>query len=170
MFRCLGILFFVILLPLESRSQGLKQTPSGPLGDWTVVRDIDPITDAVRLVAVSRATGAMPGTQPMMALRCIGDEFSIAISWTEFLGREETLPVTVRYGSQKAQEATWLITDNGRIISPTTNPAELLVRLLISDRFVIQIESSRVIGVRTAVFNLRGLVDVILPLREQCRV
>ena len=140
---------------------------SAAVGSWIVQDDTNPIDDTRTVVlALLSASGTNRRGSPIgLLLRCQSGETSLYINWRDYLGSEAN--VLLRVGDEEASTRRWsLSTDSQATFAPGNN-RELIERLLTVDRLVAQVTPYSESPI-TAVFELAGIQEAILPLRETC--
>lgn len=151
---------------------------SEPLHDiekeWIVKQDDDPLNDSriVTLVNVSEQGESSFGRPIILVLRCAGNATDMYIGWQDYLG-SDNIRVTHRVGKDEAESLMWsLSTDNEATFYPRNVQKHLLRMIEIEQSSSGQQFVARTTPYNesptTAIWNLDGLAEAIVPLREAC--
>jgi hypothetical protein len=144
-------------------------------GAWRVSRSTNPIDDTPSVTLFLEASSGKSkwDDKVMLIARCRSNETDVYINWHDYLGDdsrsvyEEWKRVTVRIGSDKAEEQRWSIsTDNEATFAPSWS-GDLLKKMINEDQAIFSVTpygESPVI----AIFDTHGLRDALKPLAETC--
>jgi len=148
---------------------GESKTAGGPNSQWDIQTNVNPIDDTkiVTLGIEADVPGARRGRGVFMLVRCKSSETDVILSWNDYLGGDERMPVLIRVGSSEARTESWSMSSNSKsTFAP--NPVELLKEMMKSNKFVAQTTPFNE-SPKTAIFNTSGLETAIKPLREVCK-
>lgn len=144
---------------------------------WFIRTDPDPIDDSTNVYISTMATEdsstSAYGDYPYLYLRCRQGDVAVLLEWQEYLGLD-TIETTYRIGNASATTDTWYIgsTNQGAFYS-LNEPANIdfINKLVNADggTFVAQATPYGE-GVRTAIFNISGLEDIVDQLFQACGV
>lgn len=155
-----------------ARSSGLiehtmLQESDNRTGNWRSNVTTNPLDDSktVTLSLSSQKGGSRFDERPTLIVRCQSNTTEMYINWHEYLGNEAE--VISRIGDEPAQTKWWSIsTDHVATFYPG-NKIAFLKQLMNVDKFVAQVTPYNESPV-TAVFEISGLEEAIIPLRESC--
>ncbi len=136
-------------------------------GKWQVSVEKNPIDDSKTVTLVLKAeSGSSSWGQPVyLVVRCKSVKMELLINWQDYLGSEAE--VLTRIGKAEATTRVWhLSTDSKATFYPGT-PTAFIKKLMACDRFIAQVTPFNENPI-TAVFDIRGLSNVIKPLQETC--
>ena len=136
--------------------------------NWTVEVKTNPIDDSTTVMIYTSSTQGQSrwGVPLALILRCKSDKTEVYINWRDFLG-SDSVRVTTRIGSEEAETKTWgLSTDNEATFYPD-NDIRFIKQLFGNNRLVAQTTPYNESPV-TAIFDISGLEDAIVELREVC--
>lgn len=138
-----------------------------PLTAWMVDTSTNPLDDSKTVILQNEATegGTRWGNKPTLVLRCQSNKTNAYINWGDYLG--DRPKVTTRLGDQPAETRYWTSSTDDRATFFPGNDVAFIKSLMEVDRLVAQVTPYNESPV-TAVFNLAGLTDEIVPLQEAC--
>lgn len=155
-----------------SRPESPKPTAPDPRGEWIVKTETSPIDDSTNVYLYLPANEEIPATlgtiRPTMVVRCKEDHTDVFVNWGVYLGLDETR-VLHRFDKLPAKTRTWNIsTDREATFYRSSRGAVEMVRAMMEhDKLLLQVtpygESPAMVT-----FDLRGLTDAVIPLREAC--
>ena len=158
--RCLGTNVISCTAP---RPQGREDK-----GQWSVFTDTDPLYDSATVTLRNDSTeGRSSFGEPItLFLRCSNGKTEAYIDWKDFLG-SDSLSVAFRVGQQEARTYLWgLSTDHEATFFPRS--VEMFINSLLNvDTFVARATPYNESPV-TAVWDLSGLSEAVIPLRDAC--
>lgn len=138
-------------------------------GDW-IIGDIeqDPLTDeATALVYLESESGTSAfGNPVVLIIRCSNGATELFINWRDYLGSDPPR-VTTRIGDTPAETDLWdLSTSNDATFYPGRDVG--YIRSMFGETtFVAQTQPYNE-GNVTAVFNITGIEDALVNVREAC--
>jgi len=138
------------------------------VGEWIIREETNPVNDnRIVMVALRSASGTnRMGGQIALILRCIRRVTDLMINWQAYLGSEAN--VLTRVGVEEAETSSWgLSGDSQATFLPGNSDVEFVQRLLDVDQLVAQVTPYNENPI-TAVFELDGIQEAIIPLREAC--
>ena len=135
-------------------------------GEWDVDIEINPIDDSKTVVlSVGSSSGvSFFGKPGAFVLRCKSNKTDAYISWGNLLGPRAF--VVSRIGKEEAKRKEWHLSTN-RKSSFHPTPVSFIKNMIGHDALVAQITPFGKSPV-TATFNISGLENAIVPLREAC--
>jgi TonB family protein len=142
---------------------------SGRIGNWTVSRETDPISDQKGVTFALKAEGANLIDTPVLLIRCKRGELDVYVAPDEYLG-DGNDEVTLRFGTDAPVEEHWTeSSDHTALFHPGERPEiEAFVRHLARyDRVAFQVEPYEKAPM-VMVFRLAGIVQVSQELRATC--
>ena len=148
-----------------------KPKPAKSLtGEWVVRERKDPMDDSAFVTLNNKSIDSVDewGNRATLIVQCSGGTLVVGINWGGYIGFEGRLKVSWRLGNGGVREANWIIgVGNEVTIAPWPN--KMLDELTKTDRFTARVhpESSRNI---TAVFDVAGLDQALLPVSEACDI
>ncbi len=153
-----------------AESEPLQEIEEG----WIVDQDEDPLDDSrrVTLVNVSEQGESRFGRPIVLVLRCSGNSTEIYINWQDYLG-SDNVRVTHRIGSDDAESLVWSLSTSNEATFYPRSEQELLLRMIeieqssSGQKFVARTTPYNE-SPTTAIWNLDGLAEAIVPLREAC--
>ncbi len=136
-------------------------------GKWLVQQDVNPLDDSktVNLILAADKGKSDWGTPIGLIIRCQSGETDVIIGWGEYLGNDAT--VTWRAGTQPAVTEEWSTSTDKKATFYPHNAVKMIRTLMNVSTLVVQV-TPYLEGPRTAEFDLRGLSDVIGPLKTAC--
>ena len=105
------------------------------------------------------------GSRVVLVLRCKSNKTEAYINWRDYLGSEAH--VTWRIGAEDARTGRWVLSTDEKATFYPYDDIAFIRQLLNADRLVAQVTPYSETPV-TAVFDLTGLTNVIIPLQEAC--
>jgi hypothetical protein len=168
-FHCTGVDNDIARLECFDEAYRDFRAASEAPGNWRGHAKANPLDDTITTALVLDAS---EGTKPLfdahqLIVRCAGEELSVWIDWGHIFHDVERPEVTWRIGREKAETTKWYKSESG---SSTFYPdsAVLFVRRLMEvDQFVAR--ASPTSGdVKTAIFQVKGLADVVEPIKDPC--
>lgn len=135
-------------------------------GKWRVSKEVNPIDDSVTVVLVIPADSGKSkwGTPVGIFLRCKSNRTEVYINWNDYLG--DSTRVTTRVGENSARTSAWsLSTDSQASFHP--NPISFIRSMLGETKLVAQTTPYNESPV-TAIFDISGIDQASIPLRETC--
>lgn len=143
-----------------------KETPD--FGHWEVAEKKNPIDDTpVVVLTLMSYKGATSGGAPSLVIRCKSNTTNVFIAWLDRMSYRDTMPVTTRLDSEKAQTLDWSLSTNNEA---TFFPGKdyVFAKKMIDHSELIARTTPRGENPVTAYFDLDGLPEAIKPLREAC--
>jgi type VI secretion system protein VasI len=144
----------------------LVANPTVGSGKWTSRVTVNPLDDsrtAVLTLSADSGQGRF-GDTVMLVIRCQSNETDLYIVWNDYMADQNM--VTSRIGSGESTPARWqMSSDSKATFHP--DPIPLVKAIMETDRFVAQAMPYNESPI-TAVFDVKGLSDVINPVREAC--
>jgi type VI secretion system protein VasI len=145
--------------------------PQQGVGAWRTSITTNPLTDAQRVVLLleSPTKAESYSDNVTLALRCDGGVTDLYVIWDTYLSINN-VPVTARVGTASAQTLTWIIsTSNETTFYPGSNSTvvNFVKSLLGQGSFVVQTTPYGDSPV-TATFDIYGIDNAIVPLRQAC--
>ena len=140
------------------------------VGEWIVRADTNPLDDSrtVSLINSSEEGRTSLGDAITLVLRCSSGETEAYINWHDYLGNDDTVSVTSRIGSGDAKTSAWgNSTDNQGTFFRDGGTRQFIGSLMEADSFVARTTPYNESPV-TAVWDLDGLAEAVMPLREAC--
>lgn len=142
-------------------------TPGAQKGKWQVQSKVNPIDDSKTVVLMLESDGAKSKwDQPvLLIIRCQSNTTNFYIGWGDYLGSEAY--VLTRVGNKEAKKTAWSLSTDKKATFYPGSPIGFIKELMETDKFVAQITPYNESPV-TAVFDISGLSEAIVPLRETC--
>ena len=136
-------------------------------GKWRVNEETNPIDDSktVFLILVADEGEASLGRSIGLVLRCKSEKNEVYINWNDYLGSEAQ--VLTRLGSEQAKRQKWSLSTDAKATFYPGDDREFMIALLDVDRLVAQVTPYSE-SPTTAIFDVRGLDNAIVPLRTAC--
>lgn len=134
-----------------------------PQTKWQSRISTDPLTDQA-VVALALIDDAK---QAMLVLRCANHQPAVFINWNNYLGSEAV--VTSRLGGGESERQEWGLSTDKKASFYPGNPSTIILQLMKVDQFVAQVVPYSDNPV-TAIFDVRGLGEVAMPLMEECGI
>jgi type VI secretion system protein VasI len=154
----------------EKNLNGMQSLPTviSDKGKWNVEENTDPIDDSKTVfLSLEADSGTTAFGKPIyLFVRCINQETDMLIAWSRVLGDEGTSVLT-RLGKGEATRINWTLSATERETFYPDNVELFLKKLIEVETLVHQITPYRS-GPITAVFDVRGLVNAIKPIRSTC--
>ena len=157
-----------------ARSSGVtapqsRPSVSGPPNGWVVQDQIDPF-DGTRSVTLARtaSNSGRFGVPIMLVLRCRGGEMDAYIDWKKTLGAGNAW-VATRIDSGPVQGQHWGLSTNNTATFFPGDDVEFFWTLMPARELKAQVTPTGGNAV-TAIFDLTGLSDAAVPLRDACRL
>lgn len=140
---------------------------SGDKGKWIVDISTDPINDSkVVVLGLPPTSGTNSQGKPIyLVLRYKSGKTEAYIQYGEYLGGEDFIEVTWRIGTEQAKTGEWFLSTDGEATFYPYDDIAFIKKLLTVNRFVARLTPYNESPI-TAVFDLEGLKEAILPLRE----
>lgn len=143
-----------------------KQHTAGT-GKWVLDDSVDPMNDK-RILAL--LLPADSGTQLLggpigLGIRCIDRRMDVIIIWGHLLPSSPS--VSWRIGVAAAQAREWFASEDHDSTFYPTDATGFVRQLMHADRLVARVTTMSGTKV-TAEFDLRGLTEAVVPLREAC--
>ena len=137
------------------------------INDWTVLRNVDPLTDRLRVSLVVRGeTTSNSSERPSLFLRCKDDQFEAFVTMPAFFGISDSRQVRFRVDREPPVSQTWSPSVNGRSVF-AANPGVFVAAITHGSTLIV--EASAFDGSRPrATFGLAGLKEIISEL-DVCR-
>lgn len=135
-------------------------------GKWQVEKKINPIDDSVTVVLALPAESGRSkwGNKVVMVLRCQSNTTEAYVNWNDYLG--SSTRVTSRVGNQPASTTSWgLSTDSQASFHPQA--ISFIRNMLGESKLVLQTTPYNESPV-TAIFDIAGIDNAVVPLRETC--
>lgn len=141
--------------------------PAGKSGKWEVQTKVNPIDDSKTVALVLKSDNAKSqwGKPVVLIMRCQSNTTDLYIGWGTYLGSEAS--VLTRVGSKEARKTPWSLSTDSQATFFPRSPIGFIKELMETDKFVAQITPYNESPV-TAVFDISGLSEAIVPLRETC--
>ena len=179
-----------------ARAVTLPALPDSGLGAWQVQQEISPIDDShnvyMSLAAknVVDANGSGKLTRPTLGVRCMENKAEVFINYYAPLeSSKDYIPVLTRFDQNQAQNYYWILSTNkesifapnilqGLLSTGEFNPQDPLGLgevAPLSPYWLKEVAGSQKLFVRlmptgvSALFDLTGSAEAMLPLREACR-
>lgn len=135
-------------------------------GEWDVDIEINPIDDSKTVVLSVKSSSGVSffGTPGAFVLRCKSNETDAYINWGNLLGRRAF--VVSRIGKEEAKRKEWHLSTN-RKSSFHPTPVSFIKNMIGHDILVAQIAPLGKSPITTT-FNISGLENAVVPLREAC--
>jgi type VI secretion system protein VasI len=136
-------------------------------GKWSVSTKTNPLDDSktVAMVLFADEGTSSYGERVSLVLRCKSNTTTAYINWKEYLGSEAN--VTYRIGTGDARTSRWSLSTDSQASFFPSNDISFIKQLMEADRFVAQVTPYSE-DPETAVFDIRGLSQAVVPLRETC--
>lgn len=147
-----------------------KQKISVGKGKWTVSEETSAIDDSKKVTLLLDAENSIGDSYrkytPTIVLRCSENKTNAYIVMGKFLG-SDGIKVLTRLDKQKASKKRWSIsTDHKAIFAPGSNTGYIKT-LIKHDKLLVQLTPYSASPVMTT-FDLRGLKEAVIPLRNAC--
>ncbi len=148
---------------------------SSEKGEWITSTDINPLDDSKIITIGLDATGYVEkyANPVRLYIRCKSNKTELYVAWDDYLGDdsnsvyEDWKYVTVRIGASKANKQRWTVSTDGKATFMPSSPIETLRKIAKSERLVLQTTPYNESPV-TAIFDVKGMGDAILPLADEC--
>ncbi len=142
-------------------------SPTSETGNWRVTDETNPIDDSRTVVLLLAAhEGALAfGQRVMLLLRCLSKDTDVYINWNDHLGTKAH--VVTRVGQEQAARNEWSLSTNKQSTFYPSNDIAFIKKLLAGKRLVAQVTPHNESPI-TAIFDLTGIENAIVPLRETC--
>jgi len=137
-------------------------------GEWNVSISVNPIDDSktVHLSLLEASGRSSPLDKPIsLNIRCKSIKTDVYINWGTYVGSDAK--VTLRVGEEKAVTRNWILSTDGTATFYPRRVVHLIKKLLTKDGLVAQI-TPYMEDPSTGIFEIRGLSEVIQPLRDAC--
>lgn len=151
---------------------GNEPTPSSEVvdrGKWLVETGLDPITDQATFTAALAADSGGSGyNRPTLLIRCKQKSSEVLVSWGDYLG--DNTVVTARFGNEAPETFSWSqSTDSTATFLYSDRLKWFFETAIRVDRLATQITPYQS-GPITAVFDLRGIANVLSDKKEMCGI
>ena len=147
----------------------VEDAPAGVrgVGRWevSIETDEDNNTIAVSLTGAAESDKTQSEESITVVMRCRNGDTDLYINWQDYLGNEAS--VQTQIGDQGAVTQNWNLSASHQSSFYPDDSTEFITQLLNADLLVAQVSPYRARPVR-ATFNLTGLSDAIVPLRQTC--
>ena len=143
---------------------------SEEIGNWKVDKEVDPLTDETEIflsLPSNESIESFSVMQKALIIRLSEGTTDLYISWDKYLA--DNNEISYRFGDGGVEESTWIGSQDGTALFFPDRRKDLesfVKRLIKVDRFVVGISpygKKR----QTAVFDVRGLGNALLPNLEQ---
>lgn len=139
--------------------------PEGAL--WVVEFTVDPLTDVrtARAVLPALQGTGVEGDPIELIVQCRSERTEVLLDWGYFLPNQQE--VTIRLDSDEPQRTFWDPDRNGTHARYRSDSAALARALATRRRLVARVSPPRRDPI-TAVFDLTGMSDALVPVGEAC--
>lgn len=136
-------------------------------GKWITSIDTNPLDDSKTITLLLQADEGTSkyGDSVSLVIRCSSNGMDVYINWNDYLGSEAS--VTSRIGSKKAKTKKWTLSTTKKATFYPANDVSFLREMLSEKTFVAQVTPYNENPVM-AVFDISGLSEAIIPLKETC--
>ncbi len=150
----------------SAKPPAAEATPAEPpTRPWELVAMKDPIDDTT---TVSMGSFGQQH-QSQVVVRCRQRKLEVLLSWQRrFIGATDPV-VWTRFGTAKAEKKRWSLSADHKAAFLAGDAKPFVQQMLTAERLVVQTDHFAQ-GRITEVFDLRGIKDVIGPLKEECRI
>lgn len=146
-------------------------------GKWLVNETTNPIDDTrtvtLILTAEPGSSSTRMGELPVLVARCQSNTTELYINWGQYIGDDsssvydEWKYVTVRVGSDDAQQQRWGVSTSRESTFAPNWAGSLLQRMATNNTFVARTTPYGE-NPMTAIFDTSGLSDALVPLMDEC--
>lgn len=135
-------------------------------GKWSVSDERDVMTHARNIVAIleSHESKNKWGDPIWLFVRCKGSDLDIYIVWGEFLATDY---ISIRFDSAQQTRRIWPLSSDS-MSAFARNPRRFYNELLGAEKLAARIQPYNE-GYRTAVFDLSGSEEALLPITTACQ-
>jgi hypothetical protein len=157
-----------LLEKLDALKAGTAPSPEAIPGQWRVVTSISPIDDS-RTISISAESSLIEGDprrdQPIVGIRRQEGKVEAIVVPPGGLIWQQHVDVTIRWDSEKAQEQSWVASDNQKALF-STHPREFIAKALTSRRLIVRVQPPGA-STQTMSFDLASLAAVFKPYSEE---
>jgi type VI secretion system protein VasI len=141
------------------------------IGKWNLQEDKSPIDDTVNvylsIISNEPVSSGYNTVKPSLFIRCSEGKTNVFLNWGLYLGLDETKMLT-RFDKEKAETSSWSISTDNKAIFFQGKDIEFAKKLMQHETLLTQITPYGQSPVM-ATFEISGLKEAIIPLREACK-
>jgi type VI secretion system protein VasI len=136
-------------------------------GMWSVRVDKNPVDDSkkVTLVLDAKSGKSNWGKSVFLVIRCKSNKTEMYINWQDYLGSEAH--VLTRIGSKKAKTKEWGLSTDSKATFHPRGTIGFIKEMMTANKLLAQVTPYNDNPI-TAIFDTKGLINAIKPLRETC--
>ncbi len=136
-------------------------------GKWAVSVKQNPIDDSksVTLLLDAESGESKWGKKVYLVIRCNSNKTEMYISWQDYLGNKAN--VLTRVGTNKARTKEWSLSTNSQSTFYPKGTISFIKKMMTANKLLAQVTPYNE-NPTTAIFDTKGLVNAIKPLRETC--
>lgn len=141
----------------------------GYTGSWNKKESISPIDDSdtitLSLDSLNKIGSGFRSAKPTLVIRCQENKTNAYINWRSFISVTNT-KITTRVDKEQAKTQSWEISSNNRAtLAPKSIP--FIKEMLGKDSLVVRVTPFND-NSYTVKFDIKGLDNAIMPVREAC--
>jgi type VI secretion system VasI family protein len=138
------------------------------VGQWIITQEVDLIDDSIDVMVFLSAEYDERYMTPNIVLRCKNNTTNLYIGWGKsFRTSEDVISVFTRLGKNKATSTNWSLSTDNTATFYQGSDIDFIKSMLEVDSLTVRILPYQK-SPTTVVFDIRGLNNVIAPLRESC--
>ena len=151
-------------------SVDINKVKTNNKGKWILDKEISQIDDSVNVTLYLQSEDSIQTqfkqtVKPSLILRCSENKTNTYINWDIFLGIDST-QILLRLDKNKATNERWSISTNNKAVFANKD-IPFIKNLMKHNKLLAQITPYGESPVMTT-FDIRGLKDMIKPLRKAC--